>query len=186
MIRTWYLIIAIIVTLIGLGAAAALHYRAEEERPALATATPLKPEHRFVALPGGNFSVVAPVDGNGQAADMAPFRGKRLLVNLWATWCAPCIKELPSLARLQQELGGGDFQVVTIAVQERDPAKVGPFLEQHGAGNLPVLIDRDDTIRAITQVTALPASLLVERDGTAKAMFTGDASWHCGNARETV
>jgi thiol-disulfide isomerase/thioredoxin len=117
---------------------------------------------------------------------MAPYRGKVLLVNLWATWCAPCIKELPSLGALQQELGGDDFQVITIAIDERDPSKIEPFLASHGAANLPVLIDRDRTIETVTQVIALPTSLLVDRDGKAKAMVTGDACWNSGTALAAV
>jgi thiol-disulfide isomerase/thioredoxin len=141
---------------------------------------------RFVKLPDADFSVVAPVDGKGQLADMTAYRDKVLLVNLWATWCAPCIEELPALGKLQRELGGADFQVVTIAIDERDPAKIEPFLAKHGADNLPVLIDRDRTIDKVAKVSALPTSLLVARDGTAKAMLTGDASWTCGKALDAV
>ena len=130
--------------------------------------------------------MVAPVDGKGQPADMAPYRGKVLLVNLWATWCAPCIKELPSLGMLQQELGGDEFQVVTIAIDERDPTKIEPFLASHGAANLPVLIDRDRTIEKVAKVIALPTSLLVDRDGKVKAMVTGDACWNSGTALAAV
>lgn len=143
------------------------------------------PASRFV-LTEGDFTLAAPVDGKGQPADMAPYRGKVLLVNLWATWCAPCIKELPSLAKLQQDLGGEAFQVVTIAVDERDPAKIAPFLASHGAGNLPVLIDRDRTVEKLAQVIALPTSLLVDRDGKVKAMLTGDACWNQGTALAAV
>jgi thiol-disulfide isomerase/thioredoxin len=147
---------------------------------------PAAPNDRFVAATGGDFSVVAPVDGNGQPVDMAPYRGKALLVNLWATWCAPCIEELPSLGKLQQALGGDTFQVVTIAFQESDPKKIEPFLASHGAGNLPVLIDVNSTIAKVAQVTALPTSLLVDRDGKVRAMLTGDARWHCGKALAAV
>jgi thiol-disulfide isomerase/thioredoxin len=143
------------------------------------------PASRFV-LTEGDFTVVAPVDGKGQAADMAPYRGKVLLVNLWATWCAPCIKELPSLGALQQELGGDQFQVVTIALDERDPAKIEPFLASHGAATLPVLIDRDRTIERVAQVSALPTSLLVDRDGKVRAMVTGDACWNSGTGLAAV
>jgi thiol-disulfide isomerase/thioredoxin len=146
---------------------------------------PASPEGRFVAA-SGEFSAVAPVDGKGQPADMAPYRGKALLVNLWATWCAPCIEELPSLGKLQAALGGENFQVVTIAFQERDPAKVEPFLAAHGAANLPVLVDINSTIQKVAQVTALPTSLLVGRDGKVKAMLTGDARWNCGKALEAL
>jgi thiol-disulfide isomerase/thioredoxin len=152
--------------------------------PAPATATP-SPVSRFAPVEG-DFAAVAPVDGNGRPADMAPYRGKVLLVNLWATWCAPCIKELPSLGALQQALGGDRFQVVTIAIDERDPGKIEPFLAQHGAGNLPVLIDRDRSLDKVAQVTALPTSLLVDRDGKAKAMLTGDACWNSGTALAAV
>lgn len=143
------------------------------------------PASRFVAM-AADFAAVAPVDGKGQPADMAPYRGKVLLVNLWATWCAPCIKELPSLGALQRDLGGDQFQVVTIALDERDPTKIEPFLASHGAANLPALIDRDRTIDTVAQVSALPTSLLVDRDGTVKAMLTGDACWNEGTALEAV
>ena len=143
------------------------------------------PASRFVPMEA-DFAAVAPVDGKGQPADMAPYRGKALLVNLWATWCAPCIKELPSLGALQQALGGDQFQVVTIAIDERDPAKIEPFLASHGAANLPVLIDRDRTVDKVAQVIALPTSLLVDRDGKARAMLTGDACWDSGTALDAV
>ena len=117
---------------------------------------------------------------------MAPYKGKALLVNLWATWCAPCIQELPSLGTLQQELGGDAFQVVTIAIDERDPAKIAPFLASHGAGNLPALIDLNRTIDKAAKVVALPTSLLVAPDGRVKAILTGDARWNCGTALAAV
>jgi len=183
------LIAAIAVALAIIGVAGfMLIQRAPETAPPPAAAAPSvgAPMGRFAALPGGDFTAVAPVDGKGRPADMAPYRGKKLLVNLWATWCAPCIQELPSLAKLQQELGGENFQVVTIAIDERDPAKIAPFLAAHGAGNLPVLIDLNRTVDRIAQVSALPTSLLVDRDGTMKAMFTGDARWNCGKALEAV
>ncbi|HEV8388607.1 MAG TPA: TlpA disulfide reductase family protein [Dongiaceae bacterium] len=161
-------------------------HRSPEPVATGAVSAPATPEGRFAALPAADFTSVAPVDGKGQPADMAPYRGKALLVNLWATWCAPCIQELPSLGKLQEQLGGADFQVVTIAIDERDPSKIAPFLAAHGAGNLPVLIDLNRTIDKIAQVSALPTSLLVDRDGKAKAMFTGDARWNCGKALDAV
>ncbi len=141
---------------------------------------------RFVAQPGADFAAVAPLDGQGRPADMSAYRGKRLLVNLWATWCLPCIQELPSLGKLQELLGSDGFQVVTIAIDEREPARIEPFLSQHGAGNLPAFIDTNRTVDKVAKVTALPTSLLVDSDGKVKAMLTGDARWHCGKGLETV
>jgi thiol-disulfide isomerase/thioredoxin len=140
----------------------------------------------FVPLVGGDFTQVAPLDGVGKPADMSSYRGKALLVNLWATWCAPCIEELPSLGKLQQARGGDTFAVVTIAIDERDPAKIEPFLAGHGAANLPALIDVNRTIDKMTPVSALPTSLLVDRDGKARAMLAGDARWHCGKALAAI
>ncbi|HKP23931.1 MAG TPA: TlpA disulfide reductase family protein [Dongiaceae bacterium] len=180
------LMIAIAAVLAVIGVVGALTIQQPQKAGTTATAPASKsPVSRFAPIEG-DFGMVAPVDGKGEPADMAPYRGKVLLVNLWATWCAPCIKELPSLGALQQELGGDQFQVVTIAFDERDPAKIESFLAQHGAGNLPVLIDRDRTLEKVAEVSALPTSLLVDRDGKVKAMVTGDACWNKGTALAAV
>ena len=187
MIRPLVVAIAIVVAIIGVVTAILVHRAPEPTAPVAATAPAAgAPIGHFVALPGTDFAAVAPVDGKGQPADMSGYRGKVLLVNLWATWCAPCIQELPSLGKLQQEMGGENFQVVTIAIDERDPAKIEPFLAAHGAGNLPTLIDLNRTIDKVAQASALPTSLLVDRDGKAKAMLTGDARWNCGKALDAV
>jgi thiol-disulfide isomerase/thioredoxin len=178
------LMIAIAAVLAVIGVVGALLLQQPQTPAPSATATK-SPISRFVAMEA-DFAAVAPVDGKGQPADMTPYRGKALLVNLWATWCAPCIKELPSLGLLQQALGGDQFQVVTIALDERDPTKIEPFLASHGAANLPALIDRDRTTDKVAQVSALPTSLLVDRDGKVKAMLTGDACWNEGKALEAV
>ena len=180
------LMIAIAAVLAVIGVVGAISLQRPQQSVTTVTAPATKsPVSRFAPVEG-DFSAVAPVDGKGQPVDMAPYRGKVLLVNLWATWCAPCIKELPSLAMLQQELGGDQFQVVTIAIDERDPAKIEPFLANHGAATLPALIDRDRTIEKVAQVIALPTSLLVDRDGKVKAMVTGDACWNEGTALAAV
>jgi thiol-disulfide isomerase/thioredoxin len=182
--RILLIAIAAVLAVIGVVGAISIQ-RPHESVPSAATTATGPPVSRFAPIEG-DFTVVAPVDGKGQPADMAPYRGKVLLVNLWATWCAPCIKELPSLGTLQQELGGDQFQVVTIAIDERDPTKIEPFLAGHGAATLPVLIDRDRTIEKVAQVIALPTSLLVDRDGKVKAMVTGDACWNSGTALAAV
>jgi len=182
--RILLIAIAAVLAVIGIVGAITVQ-QPQEPAPSAAAPATQSPISRFAPIEG-DFTAVAPVDGKGQPADMAPYRGKVLLVNLWATWCAPCIKELPSLGALQQELGGDQFQVVTIAVDERDPAKIEPFLAGHGAADLPVLIDRDRTIEKVAQVIALPTSLLVDREGKVKAMVTGDACWNSGTALAAV
>jgi thiol-disulfide isomerase/thioredoxin len=181
------LIAALAVVLLIAGGAAMFLLR-EGPKPAVpAGATTSAPVDRFVtADPGLEFAAIAPLDPAGKPADMAAYRGKALLVNLWATWCAPCIRELPSLGHLQRTLGGADFAVLTIALDEPDAAKVAPFLAQHGAANLPALIDTNRTIDKVMPVSALPTSLLVDKDGKVRGILTGDAEWHCGAALEVV
>lgn len=184
------LIAALAVVLLIAGGAAMFLLRegpkpAEPVVPAgAATSAPV--DHFVTADPGLEFAAIAPLDPAGRPADMAPYRGKALLVNLWATWCAPCIRELPSLGRLQAALGGAEFAVLTIALDEPDTAKVAPFLAQHGAANLPALIDTNRTIDKVMPVSALPTSLLVDKDGKVRGVLTGDAEWHCGAALEAV
>jgi thiol-disulfide isomerase/thioredoxin len=179
------LMIAIAAVLAAIGVVGAITLQRPPEPTGEATTGIKPPVSRFAPIEA-DFGAVAPVDGAGKPVDMAPYRGKVLLVNLWATWCAPCIQELPSLGALQRDLGGEQFQVLTIAVDERDPAKIAPFLARHGADNLPALVDRDRTIDTVAQVVALPTSLLVDRDGAAKAMLTGDACWNQGAALAAV
>jgi thiol-disulfide isomerase/thioredoxin len=183
------LIAALVVVLLMAGAAALLLVRngPESVAPAAPSAAPsnVVVDHFVPVQPAVDFAAIAPLDSAGKPADMAAYRGKALLVNLWATWCAPCIKELPSLARLETDLGGADFAVVTIALDEPDAAKVAPFLAQHGPG-LPALIDANRTIDKVMRTSALPTSLLVDKDGKVRAVLTGDAEWHCGAALAAV
>lgn len=184
------LIAALAVVLLIAGGAAALLLRpAPDGEPIASPAGRASggPVDRFLAVdPPVDFTAVAPVDPAGRPVDMAPFRGKALLVNLWATWCAPCVRELPSLGKLQEMLGGADFAVLTIALDEPDATKVAPFLAQHGAGNLPALIDVNRTIDKVMPVSALPTSFLIDKDGRLRGVLTGDAAWHCGAALAAV
>jgi thiol-disulfide isomerase/thioredoxin len=184
------LIAALAVVLLVAGGAAMFLMR-EGPKPvepiAPDSSTASAPVDHFVAAdPGLDFAAIVPLDPAGKPADMAAYRGKALLVNLWATWCAPCIRELPSLGKLQKALGGADFAVVTIALDEPDAAKVAPFLKQHGAANLPPLIDTNRTIDKVMPVSALPTSFLVDKDGKVRAILTGDAEWNCGTALAAV
>ena len=125
------------------------------------------------------------IDGNGAPVDLGPYEGKALLVNLWATWCAPCVAELPSLAGLETRLKDKGFRILPIAIDERDPGKVATFLADHAIG-LPAILDRGRSMDRLIKVTALPTSLLVDRHGTAMAAFVGTTIWDCGAPLEIV
>ncbi|HET8726563.1 MAG TPA: TlpA disulfide reductase family protein, partial [Alphaproteobacteria bacterium] len=105
----------------------------------------LLPETRSITVASGGFETAgrpepAPdisfSDAAGNSLTFDDLRGRVVLVNLWATWCAPCVEEMPSLDRLQARLGGDDFLVLPLSVDREGAAKVGPFYDELGIGHL--------------------------------------------------
>ncbi|MEI6559307.1 MAG: TlpA disulfide reductase family protein [Rhodospirillaceae bacterium] len=116
-------------------------------------------------------------DGDGQPASLRDFAGTVVLLTLWATWCGPCVGELPALDRLQARLGGADFQVVAVSVDRGGRAVVAPFLARIGAGHLPLYLDPSSRILRLLGVDALPTSLLLDREGRIVGRIEGDPGW---------
>ncbi|HWU00297.1 MAG TPA: TlpA disulfide reductase family protein [Terriglobales bacterium] len=112
--------------------------------------------------------------------DLGRYKGKALLLNIWATWCAPCVAEMPSLDRLQAKLGSDRFAVVTVAVDEPNMGAVEDFMKKYQLQNLPVLLDVNHAIDHQVRIQSLPTSLLVTPEGKVVARFTGDNKWNCG------
>lgn len=113
----------------------------------------------------------------GGQASLADFRGKVVLVNLWATWCAPCRQEMPALDRLQDKLGGPDFQVIALSVDRGGVPAVNRFYLDVGVRNLPVFVDLSGTVLRQAGATGLPTTLLFDRDGREIGRFVGPAEW---------
>jgi thiol-disulfide isomerase/thioredoxin len=117
-------------------------------------------------------------DSTGKAFGLADFHGRYMLVNLWATWCGPCIEELPALARLQKALPQERFAVVPVDVLERlDAEKVGAFLRMHGADGLPVYIDNAYATQRGFTANELPLTVLIDADGHEVARAAGGQKW---------
>lgn len=123
-------------------------------------------------------------DGTGQK--LADFRGRIVLLNVWATWCAPCVLEMPSLNRLQEELGGPDFTVLPVATRSGDAARVRRFYEQNGITALPVLLDPTNTILPTLHDRILPLSVLINREGLEIGRSTGSGDWSGAQALLTI
>ncbi len=122
-------------------------------------------------------------DAEGKSVTLERYRGKVLLVNFWATWCAPCIHEMPTLDRLQAALGGPGFAVLTVSLDRKGMAAVGPFWEEQGYKHLPILLDsRWKTARRLG-VSGLPATFLLDRKGRIVGYLIGPAEWDSPEAK---
>ena len=130
-----------------------------------ATSAPmLVPELRFV-------------DGAGRPRTLADFRGKAVLLNLWATWCVPCRKEMPALDRLQARLGGPGFEVVALSIDKKGLPVVQAFYAELGLKALAIYVD--DSGSAVRAVGALgiPTTLLIDAQGREIGRAVGAKEW---------
>ena len=120
---------------------------------------------------------LAMLDTGGAHAGFKDFRGKTVLVNFWATWCAPCIREMPSLVRLQKARSGRDFTVIALSQDLRGWPVVEPFLQKHDLSALPVYVDEKTAIARSIGIQGLPTSVLLDRDGRELGRLAGHAEW---------
>ncbi|SMH36570.1 TlpA family protein disulfide reductase [Azospirillum agricola] len=116
-------------------------------------------------------------DGEGRRVDLSEFAGKLVLLNLWATWCGPCVKEMPALDRLQAQLGGDRFQVVALSLDRGGKAAVEPFYQKTGLGNLAVFLDPGSASMQALGLRGLPTTLLVDPEGRELGRVEGAVEW---------
>lgn len=126
------------------------------------------------------------LDPNDRPVTLDAFRGKVVLVNLWATWCVPCREEMPALDRLQQKRGGKDFAVVAVAQDRSGRAKVEMFLGQIGARHLASYLDTTMKSGRSWGVYGLPTSLLIDRQGREIGRLVGIAEWDQADALRLI
>lgn len=135
----------------------------------------VKPERK--ALPDIEF-----FDGTGKAVKISQWRGRVVLINLWATWCAPCRKEMPALAELQGKLGSKDFEVVAISIDRKGLEASSAFLKETGADSLKLYVEPSSRILNELQALGLPATVLVDRQGREIGRLLGPAEWNSPEA----
>jgi thiol-disulfide isomerase/thioredoxin len=125
-------------------------------------------------------------DGDGRPKKLSDWQGKTVLVNLWATWCVPCRKEMPALERLQTKLQGPNFEVVAINIDTRDPEKPRNFLKQANLTGLGYFNDQKakvfQDLKSIGRALGMPTSVLVDGKGCEIATIAGPAEWDSEDA----
>jgi thiol-disulfide isomerase/thioredoxin len=126
------------------------------------------------------------VTGDGAEATLQDYKGKVVLLNFWATWCAPCRHEMPMLSELQSQLSGTDFEVVTLATGRNMLPAMVKFFEEIEVDNLPLHRDPKSTVAREMGVLGLPATVLLDREGREIARLHGDADWSSETARAVL
>ena len=116
-------------------------------------------------------------DTGGKELTLNDFKGRLTLVNFWATWCAPCRKEMPSLEVLSNQIGGDTFQVVTIATMRSSEEAVEKFFNDNNIIGLPKFRDPKGYLARASGVAALPLTILLDRNGNEISRLIGDADW---------
>lgn len=129
-------------------------------------------------------------DGSGKQRKLSDWRGKTVLVNLWATWCVPCRREMPALDKLQARLGGTNFDVVAINIDTRDPEKPKNFLKEAGLTRLDYFTDQKakvfQDLKSIGRALGMPTSVLVDGQGCEIATIAGPAEWASEDALKLI
>jgi thiol-disulfide isomerase/thioredoxin len=123
---------------------------------------------------------------DGTTHSLADYRGKWVLLNFWATWCAPCRKEMPMLSRLQDEFGGERFAVVTIATGRNSPQAIDRFLAEIGVTNLPRYVDPRNDLARPMGVMGLPVTAIIDPEGREIARMMGEATWDGDSAKSIL
>jgi thiol-disulfide isomerase/thioredoxin len=176
--------VVIVLALVGLGIYGLSPQHGKEQSPiATTTTTGLKTHAKgplaalLVSQPAKEIAAFTFKDGSDKETTLASFKGKVVLLNLWATWCAPCRKEMPDLSNLQKQLGGADFEVVALSVDRKGKEASAAFLKEVAAENLALYIDAENKSLPALQALGLPATFVINREGKEVARLLGAADW---------
>ncbi len=144
----------------------------------------------LVAEAPANVADLGFADADGVARTIADWKGRAVLLNLWATWCAPCRREMPALDRLQTALGGDDFEVVAVNIDTRGIDKPNRFLDEISVNALARYFDQSadifKTLRGRGLAPGMPTTLLIDRDGCVLGHLAGAAEWDSDDAKVLI
>ncbi len=126
------------------------------------------------------------VSGAGKPLGLKAFRGKLILLNIWATWCGPCREEMPALDRLQARLGGDNFQVIPLSIDREGVEAVKGFYQELGLESLEIYIDAEMSASTRLNVLGIPTTLLINADGQELSRVLGPAVWDSAEMIEEI
>lgn len=120
-------------------------------------------------------------DLTGKTVSLSDYRGKVVLLNIWATWCPPCVEEMPSMEKLYQKMKGEAFEILAVSLDESGAEVVAPFMKKHKL-SFPALIDSAGTLKELYQTTGIPESLIITKDGVILEKIIGPRDWASSGA----
>lgn len=126
------------------------------------------------------------VDGEGRPLTLADFRGKVILLNIWATWCIPCLREMPTLDRLQAKLGGPRFEVVVLSIDIGGIPVVEKFYRALKLDSLGIYVDKTLRVQRDLGIVGIPTTLLIDRQGREIGRLAGPAEWDSKEAIKAI
>ncbi len=122
----------------------------------------------------------------GQPTSLAAWRGRLLLLNVWASWCAPCREEMPALDRLQKELGGEKFEVVALSLDRKGAEASKKFLDETKATSLKLYVDASAKQGTVLKIVGMPTTILINKEGQELGRLSGPAEWDSPDAKKLI
>ena len=113
---------------------------------------------------------------DGNMVKLVDYKGKVVLLNIWATWCPPCVEEMPSMEKLYQELKDEDFQILAVSIDVSGGNVVAPFMKKHKL-SFPALTDTQGTLKSLYRTTGVPESFIIDKDGIIAEKIIGPRDW---------
>ena len=113
---------------------------------------------------------------DGKMVRLSDYRGKVVLLNIWATWCPPCVEEMPSMQKLHQAMKGEAFEILAVSLDEPGAAAVAPFMKKHNL-TFPAPIDAKGSLQRLYQTTGIPESFIIDKQGIIREKVIGPRDW---------
>jgi peroxiredoxin len=164
--RNFQLVLTILLVLIA--SVVLIIFLRDERDSTLETTSQIQPG---VEAPDFTFS-----DLNGVKVSLAAYRGKVVMVNIWATWCPPCRQEMPSMQRLYEKFKGENFEILAVSIDSEGREAVAPFMRKMNL-TFPALLDPGETIRPLYGITGVPESFIIDKKGIVVEKIIGPANW---------